>query len=151
MNNGSFVVSRPFELSWHIRVHDMAVDMGKISFGQVVDPGSFVGDEDADAETNVIQVVEVSPSWKDFALPIFINELVLADAPMSSSDTLVGVPAYEEASFVIDNFHTEVLWCLKGCGFGNFYLRTIGGTPHLDNECMNKGTIKRIFDLIQLP
>lgn len=149
MSNGKIVVSRPFELSWHIRVHDLALDIGKIRFENVVDPSSFVGDESDDADAYVIQVVEASPSWKDFALPILINEMVLADADVPN--VIPDVPAYEEASFVIDTFSVEILWALKGCGFGNFYMRTIGGTPHLDNECLGKNTIKRVFDLIQLP
>lgn len=148
MSNGKIVFSRPFELSWHIRVHDLALEMGKIRFENVVDESSFVGDESDDADRYVIKVVEASPSWKEFVLPIFINELVLADP---SGEPLQNVPVYEEAAFVIDNFSVEMLWALKGCGFGNFYLRTIGGTPHIDNECMSKASIKRVFDLIQLP
>lgn len=148
MSNGRVVASRPFELSWRIRVHDMAVDMGKIRFDNVVDPTSFVGDESEDSEVDCIQVVECSSSWKEFALPIFINEMVLADYPESK---LQNVPAYEEASFVVDVGHADLFWQMKGLGFGNFYLRTIGGTPHLDNECVGKQTIKEIFELITLP
>lgn len=147
----SFIVSRPFELSWNIRINDMANDIGKIRFEKVVDETSFVGDETPGAEEDLYRVVECSPSWKNFALPVLINELTLSDEPMSARDTFDNVPAYEEATFVIDNFHVVIWWSLSGCGFGSYYLRTMGGHPHLDNECMNKGTIKRVFDLIQLP
>lgn len=151
MSNGSFAVCREFELSWTIRVSDLAVDMGKIRFEKVVDPTSFVGDEDVSADEDLYRAVECSPSWKNFALPIFINEMVLQDDPWTPGDTIDNVPVYEEASFVLDVGGTTIWWGLRGCGFGSYYLRTIGGTPHLSNECMNKGTIKKVFDLIQLP
>lgn len=149
MNNGHFSVNRPFTLSWNIRIHDMAVDTGFIRFGQVLDTNSFVGDEDEGAGNAGLQVIEVSPSWKDFALPIFINEMVLADTP--APGYVYTGPAYEEATFKNDAFWFEAWWSLKGCGFGSFYVRTIQGTPHIDNECMGKVSIKQIFDLIQLP
>lgn len=147
----SFSVGRPFELSWNIRIDDLRVDIGKIKFDHVVDPSSFVGDEDSDAENTTIQVTEVGASWRGFVLPILINELNLADEPMSKHDILGAVPAYEEASFVIEGGWVDIWWSLKGCGFGNYFLRTTGGYPHLHNECMNKGTILKVFQEIALP
>lgn len=149
MSNGSFAVSRPFTLSWNIRVHDMAVDIGHIQFGQVLDTSTFVGDEDSSAEAHGLQVIEASPSWKDFALPIFINELVLADNP--NQEYVYNGPAYEQASFTNDAFHFVAWWALRGCGFGSFYVRTAGGIPLIDNEGLSKDTIKSIFELIKLP
>lgn len=147
----SFVVDRPFELSWNIRVNDLAVDIGKIRFEKVIDDTSFVGDETEGADEDLCRVVEVSPSWKDFVLPILINELNLADEPWAKSDIIQNVPQYEEASFVIEGGVVGIWWGLKGCGFGNYYLHTIGGYPHLSNECMNKGTILEVFRQIALP
>jgi hypothetical protein len=75
--------------------------------------------------------------------------MVLADTP--APGYVYTGPAYEEATFKNDAFWFEAWWSLNGCGFGSFYVRTIQGTPHIDNECMGKASIKQIFDLIQLP
>lgn len=153
MSNGNFSVNEAFTLKWVVQYSDVADSYGQIVFAPL--GIELVGDEaDQVLSDDSIRVISASADWATI-LPIFINEMVLEDEPMSDAG-VVECPAYESAAFTMtgpDGLPVEahIWWSLRGCGFGQYHLRCAGGFPHLSNECMSKRTIQMVFNQIQLP
>lgn len=151
--NGYFAPMWEFTLNWSIRYSDLEVDLGHLTFAKIVDPSSFVGDEDDAADEDIIRPVELVGDWAK-VLPILVNQIALPDHFGSDRGTIrdFAVPAYQEASFWLSDGCPEIYasWGLRAKGFGQMSIGFAGGHVTAGSDPMSKDTIYHVLKTIAL-
>lgn len=152
MLNARFDPIWKFTLHWEVRYSDMMVRRGLIEFDKIVDPTSFVGDEDEGADEGLIKPVNCTEDWREI-ISILVNEMKLEDGADEMPADNFEVPPYEQASFWLDKDTPGIYanWGVRSCGFGQYYISFNGGHVTIKNEYTSKNTILTVLQSIVGP
>ncbi len=142
----------PFKLNWEVRYSDMQVRRGFIEFDKILDPATFVGDEDDGTEESLIKPISCTEDWRKI-VPILVNEMTLQDGADEMPPNVFEVPPYEQAAFWLNEGCPGIYanWGVRGRGFGQYYISFNGGYVSINNEFTSKNTILAVLQSIVTP